>query len=166
MSLMWGQMRSMGVQCLRASAIKVHFPSFFFLRQLVPIMANHSQYVALNIEAWTPMISSTVSYIGPFFILFFFNILYVCLYSMEGKGVGFFFSKVGQKERCPAAGVIQTLLCKSSANVSKGAKVLLLKNMTPFLRGIIRGVAESQHEFSLFLMGWVCFRASALKGSV
>lgn len=75
------------------------------------------------------------------------------------------FSKVGQKERCPAAGVIQTLLCKSSANVSKGAKVLLLKNLPPFLRGIIRGAAESQHESGLFHMGWVCFRASVWKGS-
>lgn len=45
----------------RVCSVSEHQPSksfffffFFFLRQLVPIMANHSQYVALVIKAWAP----------------------------------------------------------------------------------------------------------------
>lgn len=132
----WGGGRggAEGVRCLRASAVKVHF-FFFFLQQLVPNYGQSQPICGLDYQSLG----------GAFGPPFFCTILYVCLHSREGKGG---FSKVGQKERCPAAGVIQTLSCESSASVSsvsKGAKVLSLKNLPPFLGGIIRGVAGIQH---------------------
>lgn len=123
----------------RVCSVSEHQPSkstfFFFFATTCPNYGQSQPICGLDYQSLG----------GAFGPLFFFA--QYCMYVfIQGRARG--FSKVGQKEQCPAAGVIQTLSRESSASVSsvsKGAKVLSLKNLPPFLGGIIRGVAGIQH---------------------